>query len=596
MTPTRKSDLILLLILFLSFYTTLSLNAQKQISGKSDPRRFNMRTTYEIGMPPDLYANLQFNDVNGNGILEAEENAELIIQLTNKGMGIAQGLKIYISEESNSDTAFNFKGETHINYIHPNESVDITFPLSAGFDIKTSEHNIKINVLEHFGYDMDPAILELTTLEYQAPDIVYSGYEVVDVGKGTYALKEDGQIQPGEWVKVKFSIQNVGQNVASNIRYSVVSKDQNVYIDSTYGHFDQMAINEVKSFWITVSPNKRVDPDQDLPLFLNIEIDQPTGSLKDQPVPLALNSIPPETEILHVTADLDKLQNQIARFEVTSNKFTAKIGRMINIRELAPSSTRRNDAVAVIFGIEEYDDFPPAPYAENDAEIIKEYFKTSFGIDQVVTYKSDQSKGFVFENVFDPEIGELQKAIIKGKTDVFVFYSGHGLPSKDGEKVYLVPSDGRRARLEERGYDLNDLYEDLNSLGAKSVTVILDACFSGASRYSEGIQTENLVSMKGIRIKPKLSKPWEDNPYFSVITSSGPDETSLAFDGSQTGLFTYFMCVGLQGSADLDNDNTITLGELHNFVKENVTNTSRKLSGIQTPEMHGNSDFILVEF
>jgi uncharacterized caspase-like protein len=210
-------------------------------------------------------------------------------------------------------------------------------------------------------------------------------------------------------------------------------------------------------------------------------------------------------------------------------------------------------------------------------------------------YTSEQAKGLIFDDVFNPAYGELQKAIVKGQTNVFVFYSGHGIPSKDGQQIYLFPADGRIERLETQGYNLNRFYENLDSLGAKSVTIFLDACFTGSSRRSESISTENLVSMRGIRVLPKINQPWATNPNFSVFSSSGSGETSLSFDASQTGLFTYFLCVGLQGYADKNQDKLITQGELYQYIKEEVMNASRKISGVQTPEFHGNPDLVLVE-
>jgi hypothetical protein len=384
--------------------------------------------------------------------------------------------------------------------------------------------------------------------------------------------------------------------MAKNVQYMVSSSDPIVFIGGTSGSLEDMAIGEVKYFWLTVSPNKRVDASKSLPIFLSVNIDKSAGSLSDYPIALAMNQKPPVTKVLQVRADIEKLQHQVARFEYTSDKFTANVGKMINIRQVPSAITKRDNAVAVVFGIEKYDELPPAPYAENDATIIKEYFQTMLGIQKVVIFTSDKAQGLVFDNVFNPDYGELQRAIIKGQTDVFVFYSGHGIPSKDGEKIFLFPSNGKIARLEIEGYDLNSFYENLEKLGAKSVTVFLDACFTGASRQSEKIQTENLVSMKGIKIKPKLLQPWEINTAFSVITSSSADETSLALDASQTGLFTYYMCVGLQGNADINEDKTITLGELYQYLKEEVMNTSKKISGIQTPEFHGNPETILVQF
>jgi hypothetical protein len=586
-----------LFVLLILFYAILApIRTQEVITGTSATKKFRMKVSYERGLPPNLFADLQFSDENGNGVLEAMEKAELKLTILNKGKGPAQGMKIDVTDESSSDSELKFAGKQEVNFLLPDKSIEFTIPLYAGFDIRTGEHKLEINVLEYFGYDMDPAFLILNTLEYQAPKMVFSGYEVVDYGEGTGAIIEDGQIQPGELVKVKVFVQNIGQNIAENVQYLVVSRDPNVFIDGTQGNLGNMTIGEVKSFWLTVSPNKRINTSKDLPLCLNIKIDKEKGNLYNYQMPFALNKKPPETNILQVKADIDKLRQQVARFEYSSNKFTANVGKIINIHDVPPSGIKRNDAVAVVFGIENYDELPPAPYAENDANIVKEYFQNLMGINKVVTYTSDQARGLIFDDIFNPDYGELQKAIVKGQTDIFVFYSGHGIPSKNGEQIFLFPSDGKVARLELQGYNLNNLYENLEKLGAHSVTIFLDACFSGSSRQSEKIQAQNLVSMKGIRIKPRLRQPWENNPGFSVITSSGAEETSLALDASQTGLFTYYMCAGLKGYADLNNDKTITIGELYKYLKGEVMNTSKKISGLQTPEFHGNPETILVQF
>ena len=70
----------------------------------------------------------------------------------------------------------------------------------------------------------------------------------------------------------------------------------------------------------------------------------------------------------------------------------------------------------------------------------------------------------------------------------------------------------------------------------------------------------------------------------------------MGFDPSQTGLFTYYLCVGLQGEADENRDHKITNGELSKYVSSKVQETSKKIFGIQTPQFNGNKDFILVEY
>jgi hypothetical protein len=269
---------------------------------------------------------------------------------------------------------------------------------------------------------------------------------------------------------------------------------------------------------------------------------------------------------------------------------------LIDIKTIMPSNTKRKNSIAVIFGVENYKELPPAPYATNDADILKEYFQKRLGVEKVVMYKNDEVSGFIFDDVFNPDNGELQKEIVKGQTELFVFYSGHGIPDKSGENIYLFPFDGKVARIETQGYEINKLYENLEKLEAKSVTVFLDACFSGGSRTTETIKAENLVAMKGVKIKPKNNWAYLNNPNFTIFNSSSEAETSLGFDASQTGLFTYFLCAGLQGQADSNQDKKITSGELKDYLFDNVTTTSRKISGLQSPQFFGLEDTVLVEY
>ena len=53
---------------------------------------------------------------------------------------------------------------------------------------------------------------------------------------------------------------------------------------------------------------------------------------------------------------------------------------------------------------------------------------------------------------------------------------------------------------------------------------------------------------------------------------------------------------GLEGDADANNDKKITNGELHNYVRSNVTRQAVRLGGEQTPQLQGDENRVLVEF
>jgi len=586
------------LILFVFIFSGSFLLGQEKevIKGKSEPKEFNFIREYKRQLPPNLFVSLDFEDENRNGIMESNEKGILELKITNRGKGTAQGLIVEVSD-SVKDENFVIEDKKELfHFIYPNKTKKVEIPIKAGEDVETGEHKLSINVTEHFGYDMDPAYLILNTMGGQKPDLTFSGMEIVDQGEETAVINPDGQLQAGELVKAKLVVQNIGQKEAKNIQYKVSTKDENIFLKDNEGTLGNLGIGEVKEFWVTMSPNKRVKDKGKLPIYLTLEEESGKGNLISYQLPVKLDQQPPEANIEEVRAEISKLQNKVARFEYSSNKFEANVGDIKNIRQVSPSKTKRKNAAAVVIGVENYDNIPPAPYAANDAEIMKKYFKNRLGIEQVVTLTNDQVTGFAFDDIFNPEYGELQKAIIKGETDVFVFYSGHGLPSKDGEDIYLFPSDGKVERLKKQGYHINKLYTNLEKLGAKSVTVFMDACFSGASKSTEKIKAENLVATKGVRIKPKIEAPWQRDENFTVFSSSSADETSLGFDPSKSGLFTYYLCAGMQGGADANEDHKITLGELKEYVIEHVKNTSKKIRGLQTPEFHGKEDKVLFEY
>lgn len=587
--------LIFLFLLCFMILNATKTEAQKVISGRSQAQKVNIKPEYERGLPPNLFVNLSFEDDNKNGILEANEKARLKLNISNEGKGPAQGLKINVKDDK-IDNDLNILDGQEIAFIYPGKSVVVTIELSAGMWIRSAEHKLQIDVKEHFGYDMDPAYLMISTLKFQEPELAFSGLEIFDIGEGTSALIEDGKIQPGEQVKVKLYIQNIGQNVSPGSKYSIGSKDANVYITNSTGDLGDIAIGEVKEIIFTLSPNKRITTNGDLPISLAVNNTFKRGEIKDQKLPLSLNSKPPVTNIVKVEADIDRLKAQVARFEFKSDRITANTSEVFDITQAPPSLTTRPDAVGILIGIEKYDYLVSAPFAANDVAIMGNYFRNTLGIEKVYDFTNKKVNGNFFDNTFNPTYGELQRAVVKGVTDVFVFYSGHGIPSNSGDRVYLLPSDGRIEALERQGYDLSTLYQNLEALQAKSVTVFIDACFSGVSRTTESNEAHNLIAAKGVRIKPKVLEPWLTNPGFSVYSSSGFDQTSLGFDASATGLFTYYLAAGLQGKADVNDDQIITAGELSDYINRNVSETSVKIRGLQTPVFNGNPETVIVQF
>ena len=246
-------------------------------------------------------------------------------------------------------------------------------------------------------------------------------------------------------------------------------------------------------------------------------------------------------------------------------------------------SKPREDDVAVIIGNADYSkgrDIPNVPPAYADAEEVKEYVRRSLGVsaDNIIFIKdatfADMVSTFGSEENYK---GLLYRYLSKDKSRVFVYYSGHGAPGKDGSS-YLVPSNAKASLIDLNGYPLSVFYKNLSKLPAASVTVVLEACFSGLSESGSVVP-----SASGIYLKPKLN--WVPKNVTVISAGSADQVASWDMDKSH-GLFTKFFLTGMSGKADTDNDKNVSWSELERYLEKTVTRAAlRNYGRKQTPQI-----------
>ena len=225
---------------------------------------------------------------------------------------------------------------------------------------------------------------------------------------------------------------------------------------------------------------------------------------------------------------------------------------------------------AVIIANEDYHSVSNVPYAKKDGEILEKYLTMTVGLpkDHVKIYKNAS-----FGNMAAAmkHIKKLSDAFGKELNLIF-YYTGHGMPNEKTKNPMLIPVDGDAA-MPETCYDLDKVIASLGGLKAKSVVVMLDACFSGTER-GNGM----LMSARGIRIKSNQSEPIGN---MVILSASQGDETAYPYVSQQHGLFTYFLIKKLQ-----ENKGDVTLGELSDYITEQVKRQSVVSNGkLQTPSV-----------
>ena len=257
--------------------------------------------------------------------------------------------------------------------------------------------------------------------------------------------------------------------------------------------------------------------------------------------------------------------------------------------DIHPKTKMRNpDALAVVIGVENYQYVPDATYAYNDAEVFREYLSETLGFKKQRIKIATNSKATQAElNKLLGANGWLSRNIVKGKSDLVVYFSGHGISNQTDQSTGILPFDVDPNYA--IGLPLSKLYENLSKMGAKSVTVYLDACFTGQTRDSKML----IADARPIIITPKKGN-FPSN--INVFSASSGSQISGALKEKEHGLFTYYLLKGMSGDADINKDKSIQLNELSKYVSKNVKDQAAINGREQTPELQGDKDRVLVQF
>jgi uncharacterized caspase-like protein len=268
------------------------------------------------------------------------------------------------------------------------------------------------------------------------------------------------------------------------------------------------------------------------------------------------------------------------------------------LQKLNPQKIRsklKKDRLAVIIGVEKYKKIQNAAYAKNDAEYFTEYAKRALGIDSKnVKTLVDNEADLVSSRL--ALFKWLRQKINKNQTEVLIFYSGHGLATLDDEELYLLTNESDGDFIEDTALSRKSIIERVASFEPKTVTMFIDACYSGETRDSNDDELL-IASARPVRKLEDDSQLPDNFNMFSASQISQASSSTKKETGVKNGIFSYYLMKGLEGSADINNDRKITNGELYEYLSTNVPKIARSLHNRdQDPFFKGNSDLVLTRF
>ncbi len=231
---------------------------------------------------------------------------------------------------------------------------------------------------------------------------------------------------------------------------------------------------------------------------------------------------------------------------------------------------------AVIIGLSEYGNptIKNLSYADRDARDFAEFLKSPAGGGfEPERMKILLNKDATLQNIKQALYNFLRQTIDKDL--VVIYFAGHGAPEPaNPSNNYLLTYDTDPNSLETSAFPMWDVNTALiRYIPSRRVVVFSDACHSGG--ISSDLATRG-VSLTGTNLINQyladLSKSKEGT---IVFTASQAGEVSQELDKYGHGVFTYFLLQGMKGDADLNNDYTVTIGELMDYVEENVKRVTK---------------------
>ncbi|MCQ2245042.1 MAG: leucine-rich repeat protein [Bacteroidaceae bacterium] len=235
------------------------------------------------------------------------------------------------------------------------------------------------------------------------------------------------------------------------------------------------------------------------------------------------------------------------------------------VDSIIPYATEtRNDTYALIIGNQNYRFVPSVPYAIHDARIFRSYCEKALGIPaEHIHISEDATK----EMIIGEEMEWLKTIRNRDACKLIVYYAGHGVPDINGPKAksYILPTD-IRGTMPQKGISLDDFYAQLGNLAFAQTTVFLDACFSGITRDSKGLN-------EGLRaVEIPVEEGTLSTGNIVVFSAAQSNETAQGFMEEGHGLFTYYLLKEIQ-----ENYARLNLGHMSDNIKQNVSRKAVQL-------------------
>lgn len=203
--------------------------------------------------------------------------------------------------------------------------------------------------------------------------------------------------------------------------------------------------------------------------------------------------------------------------------------------------------IALIVGIDSYDNFRNLSSCVNDAYAMEEMLKRHWNGDKNYACERLTSDS---QKVTTASLRRAVKKSLRDVTsgDVVFYFSGHGVASETGG--FLVSQNGEQ---DDEGFPMSELMRYANQSRADSILLILDCCQSGELGNTDDSPYLNQVTLsEGV----------------TILAASNAEQESQ--EGLENSLFTALVLSALDGGA-ADIRGKVSAASIYAYVEQNCT-------------------------
>ena len=257
---------------------------------------------------------------------------------------------------------------------------------------------------------------------------------------------------------------------------------------------------------------------------------------------------------------------------MTDGKEQRRFGLVVGVSEFVPDEGLSN-----------------LPFAANDARRVYETLRDFCGFesrDLCLLASVDSAQGI--EGIEVPNraniLNSLNRIISEANDSdlIFIYIASHGV--EVSKTPYLLTADTRMDVVKGTAIDTNEINRTLDDSEAKCIVRVFDACRDTFAKTR---------SINGRMTGEFQNACFPEGHGWATVSSCSSGEFSYEFPEFKQGVFSYFLCEGIQGKA-ANPEGKVTIESLVDYLKISLSNWSESQGVTQTPHFRSDISGIVV--